>query len=169
MFWALWDRFLDGLAGASALIIAFMILGVTTDVALRFSGHGGIPWVFDYVEYGILAVTSFMAAYIMRLSRHVEVDLVLMVVPLPVAKAMRVFSGILLTMISSVLAFYALRATVQAFEQGSMIFRYVLIPEWLPFAAVSFMFFTLAVEGVRRAYLKSKEDLSTGVTRSDAF
>jgi hypothetical protein len=82
---------------------------------------------------------------------------------------MRVFSGILLTMISSVLAFYALRATVQAFEQGSMIFRYVLIPEWLPFAAVSFMFFTLAVEGVRRAYLKSKEDLSAGVTRSDAF
>ncbi|MDF1750259.1 MAG: TRAP transporter small permease [Alphaproteobacteria bacterium] len=169
MFWALWDRFLDGLASASALIIAFMILGVTTDVTMRFSGHGGIPWVFDYVEYGILAVTAFMAAYIMRLSRHVEVDLVLMVVPPAVAKAMRVFSGILLVLISSVLAFYALRATMQAYGQGSLIFRYILIPEWMPFAAISFMFFTLAVEGVRRAYLKSKEELPSGVSRTDAF
>jgi len=169
MFWALWDRFLDSLAAASALIVVVMILGVTIDVSMRFSGHDGIPWVFDYVEYGILAVTAFMAAYITRMSRHVEVDLVLMVVPPGVAKAMRVFSGILLVIISSILAFYALRASIQAFGQGSMIFRYVLIPEWLPFGAIAFMFFTLAVEGIRRVHMRSKEDLSVGVTRTDAF
>lgn len=150
----IWDLFLDALAAMSAVVIAVMAFGICYDVLLRSLGvRGGAIWVFDFVEYGVLFVTCAMAAYISRAQRHVQVDLLLMVVPTRAAWVIRVFAALAVTGISLLLFHYALRATLQSFNHGSFIFRAILIPEWLPFAAVATMFFSLGVEGLRRVYL----------------
>jgi hypothetical protein len=58
-------------------------------------------------------------------------------------------------------------AAIQSFVQGSVIFRYVSIPEWLPYAAISVMFGTLAIEAVRRAYLHIRAPSAHDVDLSD--
>lgn len=152
--WKLWDRLLDLAAALAALVIAVMAAGICYDVALRYMGvRGGAAWVFDFVEYGMLFVTCAMAAYIARAGRHVEVDLLLVLLPAPVAAAMRVFAALAMTAISFTLFRYALRATLQSYQQGSFIFRVVLIPEWIPFAAIAAMFLSLGIEGLRRVWL----------------
>lgn len=154
LLWRIWDWFLDGLAAMSAVIIAVMAFGICYDVLLRWLGiRGGAVWVFDFVEYGVLLVTCAMAAYISRAQRHVEVDLLLMLVPSRAAWAIRIFAALAVTAISFLLFHYALRATLQSFNHGSFIFRAIRIPEWLPFGAVATMFFSLGVEGLRRVYL----------------
>lgn len=164
LIWRLWDRFIDALAAMSAIVIAVMAFGICYDVLLRWLGvKGGANWVFDFVEYGVLFVTCAMAAHISRAQRHVEVDLLLMLVPTRVAWAMRVFAAALVTGISALLFFFALQATLQSFNQGSFIFRAILIPEWLPFGAVTTMFFSLCIEGLRRVHLSYLDE----VTRFD--
>ncbi len=154
MIWRIWDRMLDLLAALSALVIAVMALGICYDITLRYLGvRRGAIWVFDYVEYGMLFVTCAMAAYVARAGRHVEVDLLLIVLPQTAARILRVFSAIAMTAISFTLFRYALRATLQSYEQGSFIFRVVLIPEWMPFAAIAVMFLSLGIEGLRRTWL----------------
>ena len=168
-FWTAWDRLLDGLVWLSGLVVAMMTLGVGGDVLTRNLGTGGLAWVFDFVEYGLLFVTMGMAAAILRIGRHVEVDLVLILVPRLMSRGMRLLSAAGLVGISSVLAWYAGEATWQSYSQHSVIFRYVLIPEWMPFVAISFMFFTLAVEGIRRLHLLIVQPVKDEGGRSDAF
>ena len=154
LIWKIWDRVLDLLAALSALVIAVMAMGICYDVTLRYLGvRGGANWVFDFVEYGMLFITCAMAAYIARAGRHVEVDLLLVLLPPAAARVLRVFSALAMTAISFTLFRYALRATLQSYEQGSFIFRVVLIPEWMPFAGVAVMFLSLGIEGLRRIWL----------------
>lgn len=168
-FWAIWDLVLDALVWFSGVTVALMTLAVGCDVLTRNLGTGGLAWAFDFVEYGMLVVTMGMAAAILRMGRHVEVDLVLILVPPRISWAMRLMNGAALVAISAVLAWYAGQAALQSFSQGSLIFRYVLIPEWIPFAAVSFMFFSLAVEGVRRLHVFLIRPAEEAGGRSDAF
>ncbi|MBP5858591.1 TRAP transporter small permease [Marivibrio halodurans] len=157
VFWKVWDRVLDALVAFSAALVGLMVVGVCADVTLRNLELGGLPWVFDFVEYGILGVTTGMAAYVLKLGRHVEVDLVLMFMPEPVVRVMRTLAMLIVMGASAALCWYAARAAVQAFEQGSMIFRYVLVPEWIPFASVSVMFGTLAIEALRRCFVAGRK------------
>ncbi len=168
-FWAIWDHLLDALVWLSGLTVALMTLAVGIDVLTRNLGTGGLAWAFDFVEYGMLIVTMGMAAAILRIDRHVEVDLVLMLVPGRISWAMRLLNGVILVGVSAVLAWYASQAAWQSFSQGSTLFRYIRIPEWLPFAAVAFMFFSLAVEGVRRLHRFAIQPAEDAGGRSDAF
>jgi C4-dicarboxylate transporter, DctQ subunit len=155
LLWKLWDLILEVLAAMSAVVIAVMAFGICYDVLLRSLGvRGGALWVFDFVEYGVLFVTCAMAAYISRAQRHVEVDLLLMLVPNRMAWAMRIFSAVIVTGISATLFYFALQATLQSINHGSFIFRAILIPEWLPFGAIATMFFSLTVEGLRRVHTR---------------
>lgn len=165
LIWKIWDRLLDLLAALSALVIAIMAVGICYDITLRYMGvRGGANWVFDFVEYGMLFVTCAMAAYIARAGRHVEVDLLLILLPPPAARVLRVFAALAMTGIAFTLFRYALRATLQSYNQGSFIFRVVLIPEWMPFAAITVMFLTLGIEGLRRIWveLRRNDDGPTG-------
>jgi TRAP-type C4-dicarboxylate transport system permease small subunit len=160
---------LDLLIWLSGFLVGLLTVGVGLDVLSRNMGWGGLPWVFDLVEYGLLLVTMGMAAAILRLERHVEVDLLLILAPSGIARAMRLFSAAGLIGISAILAWYAGAAAWQSFSQGSVLFRYILIPEWVPFFAVSFMFLTLAIEGIRRLQVASAKPINNEVGRSDAF
>jgi TRAP-type C4-dicarboxylate transport system permease small subunit len=153
IIWTLWDRLLDAAAAVAVAVTAVMCVGICADVTLRNLDHDGLPWVFDFTEYGLLVVTACMAPYLSRAKRHVEVDIVLMMVGPHTARALQLLASVLTVAICITLAWYALRATAQSFGHGSMIFRYVLIPEWLPFAAVAGMFVSLAIEGLRQIHL----------------
>lgn len=152
-FWRLWDLLLDGMVAVSGILVGLIILGVCVDVGLRNLNNHGIPWVFDFVEYGVLVITVGMAAHVLRIDRHVEVDFVLMYMPASVARVVKFAAVLTVMIVAAILSWYASSAAVQSFQQDSVIFRYVLIPEWLPFAAISVMFGTLAIEAARRAYL----------------
>lgn len=150
--WKLWDWILDALAAIAVAVTAVMCVGICADVALRNLDYDGLPWVFDVTEYGLLVVTGCMAAYLSRFKRHVEVDIVLMMVGPGTARALRLISALLTLVICFGLFWYALRATLQSYGQGSLIFRYVLIPEWMPFAVIAIMFLSLGIEGLRQTH-----------------
>lgn len=166
-FWRLWDLLLDGMVAISGVLVGLIMLGVCIDVGLRNLGDHGIPWVFDFVEYSILVITMGMAAHVLRIDRHVEVDFVVMYMPASVVRVMKAAAMLMVMVVAGILSWYALSATVQSFEHESVIFRYVLIPEWLPFAAISIMFGTLSIEAMRRAYLHMRAPSAHDVDLSD--
>ena len=77
----LYRRLLDWMAVAGALLILAMMLMITVDVGWRAFGGRGIGWVGEASEY-ILYLSTFLAApWLLRLGRHVRLDLVLRALP----------------------------------------------------------------------------------------
>lgn len=168
-FWRVWDGVLDACGVVAAALTVLLTVGVCADIILRTFAGGGLPWVFDLVEYGMLFVTALMAAYVLRDGRHVEVDLLISLVPAGLQRTMRVAGAGLCLLFSVVLAIAAAEAARRSWVDGSIIFRYVLIPEWLPFAGVALMFALLSVECARQLARRWTERRTAGMSRSDLF
>jgi TRAP-type C4-dicarboxylate transport system permease small subunit len=168
-FWHYWDALLDGCAHLAVALGGILTLGVCADIVLRTVSTGGLPWVFDLVEYGMLFIVALMAAHVLRARKHVEVDLVVSLMPVRVQRWMRTIGGLACFLFTLVLAIAAAEATRRSFVDGSVIFRYVLIPEWVPFAAITLMFALLTVEALRQFIRRWSRDQPADLGRSDIF
>jgi len=168
-FWRIWDALLDCCAHICVVLGGLLTAGVCADIILRTLGTGGLPWVFDLVEYGMLFIVALMAAHVLRANRHIEVDLVVSLMPAAAQRYMRVAGGLVCFLFSLALAIAALEAARRSYVDGSVIFRYVLIPEWIPFAGIGAMFSLLTVECLRQLARRWNERNATELGRSDIF
>ncbi len=72
----LFDRIVDYLAGAGAILVGATMLMVSIEVVMRFLHHPQI-WVIEICEYSLVWVTFLGATWILRSERHVQVDILL--------------------------------------------------------------------------------------------
>lgn len=168
-FWRCWDALLDGFAHLAVVLGGVLTVGVCADIILRTVSTGGLPWVFDFVEYGMLLIVALMAAHVLRARKHIEVDLVVSLMPVRVQRWMRMLGGLVCFLFTLVLAIAAAEATRRSLIDGSVIFRYVLVPEWIPFAAVTLMFALLTIEALRQLIQRWSKDQPADLGRSDIF
>lgn len=71
------DRIIDYFAIMGAGLCIVMMLGIFTDVILRFFFNKPNGWVVEYAEYSLLYITFLSAAWVLREQRHVKLDLML--------------------------------------------------------------------------------------------
>lgn len=165
----LWDHLLDALKGVAAILVVAMTFGVCADIILRTMGTGGLPWVFDFVEYSMLVVTALATAHVLRNGQHVNIDLVVSFLPDTGRHVSRVLGAFLCFAISLTLTWFALRVTLQSYHAGSRIFRYLVIPEWIPYGFVLLMFALLSVETLRQVFVAIQAGRDRAGSRSDTF
>lgn len=164
-----WDRILDVGNGLAACIVLAMTFGVCADVVLRRWGTGGLPWVFDFVEYGLLGITALATAHVLRAGQHVKIDLVVSALRPELQYLFWVFGRFLLLGFSLALTYFAARATYLAYNAGSLLYRYVIIPEWLPYALVTVLFLFVSIEGLRQVIAAVRSRGAVHGERTDMF
>jgi len=70
------DRLTDAMAFVAGIIIAFVMLLVSTSVILRQLSDNSLPWNIEISEYALLYACFLSAPWVMRLDAHVRVDFV---------------------------------------------------------------------------------------------
>ncbi len=136
---------LHGMAVAAAVLIGLMAAAITVDVVARNVGLGTLPWILEVSEYALPLATFLVAPWLLNRNQHVRLDVLLRRAPWlgPLGDAIGLA-------VSLVLVLYGVRTILNSAQQGAMVLKSVVFPEWWLYAPVPVCFALLTVEFVRR-------------------
>ena len=137
-------------AVAAALLLGGLALLVTADVVARNLGWGTLPWILEVSEYCLPLATFLVAPWLLARGEHVRVDVVLTILPRRIARALERAADAAGLAVSAVFVAYGIRAITSSVQQGSLVMKSIVFPEWWLFAPVPVSFALLAVEFLRR-------------------
>ena len=140
-----YDRLLQGLAALAAVLLGASALAITVDVVGRNVGLGTLPWILEVSEYVLPLATFLVAPWLLRRNEHVRLDMLLRAWP-----RLGHVTNVIGLAVSAVLVLYGVRTILNSADQGAMVFKSVVFPEWWLYAPVPLCFGLLAVEFVRR-------------------
>jgi TRAP-type C4-dicarboxylate transport system permease small subunit len=141
----LYDRVLQGLAACAAVLLGACALAITLDVIGRNVGLGSLPWILEVSEYVLPLATFLVAPWLLRRNEHVRLDILLRAWP-----HLGHVTNVIGLAVCAVLVLYGVRTILNSAQQGAMVFKSVVFPEWWLYAPVPLCFALLAVEFVRR-------------------
>ena len=141
----LYGKLLQGLAAAAAVLLGATALGVTLDVIARNIGLGSVPWMLEVSEYVLPLATFLVAPWLLYRNEHVRLDALLRSQPW-----LNHVANLVGLAVSAVLVVYGVRTILNSAQQGAMVLKSVVFPEWWLYAPVPLCFALLAIEFVRR-------------------
>lgn len=141
---------LGGMAALAALLIGLTALAVTLDVVARNVGLGTLPWILEVSEYMLPLATFLVAPWLLRRNEHVRLDAILHVAPGRAAAGLEMTSNVAGILVCAVLVVYGVRTITNSAQQGAMVLKSVVFPEWWLYAPVPVCFLLLAFEFGRR-------------------
>lgn len=145
-------------AGAvvAALVLAVVALLVTVDVVARNVGLGTLPWINEVSEYSLPLATFLIAPWLLHRSEHVRLDVLLTTLPLPAARVLDRLADVVGLAVSMVFVVYGMKTIMGSAQQGSLVIKALVFPEWWLYAPVPPCFALLAIEFVRRLVTRAE-------------
>jgi TRAP-type C4-dicarboxylate transport system permease small subunit len=153
---AAYGRLLELLALLGAFLIFLMMILICVDVGMRALRAGSLSWVTEVSEYILYLSTFLSAPLLLRLGRHVRMDIVLRALPGRAGWALEWAADLLGLLACTVLTVVGVRAVLLSRANGSIIQKTIEMPEWVMLIPVPVAFFFLAVEFVFRVYRLSR-------------
>lgn len=150
MLAAAYRSLLHACAVAAALLLGAMAVLVTADVLVRNLGAATLPWVLDVSEYSLPLATFLVAPWLLHRSEHVRLDAVVTALPSALARRLDRLADAIGLGVSLVFVVYGTKAILSSAQQGSMVIKALVFPEWWLYAPVPACFGLLAIEFVRR-------------------
>ena len=141
---------LSGLAALSAILIGLTALAITLDVVARNVGAGTLPWILEASEYMLPLATFLVAPWLLRRNQHVRLDVVLHLARGRLGVGLEMTSNLVGLLVCAVLVVYGIRTILNSAQQGAMVLKSVVFPEWWLYAPVPLCFALLSVEFARR-------------------
>lgn len=142
--------FLHACAVVAAFLLGVTALLVTGDVVARNVGLGTLPWILEVSEYVLPLATFLVAPWLLARNEHVRLDVLLASLSPPLGRLLARGGDLLGLAVCAVFVLYGARAIASSAQQGSLVIKSVVFPEWWLYAPVPFCFALLAVEFVRR-------------------
>jgi TRAP-type C4-dicarboxylate transport system permease small subunit len=141
---------LHACAVVAALLLGVTALFVTGDVVARNVGLGTLPWILEVSEYVLPLATFLVAPWLLARNEHVRLDVLLTSLSPRIGRSLARGGDLLGLAVCAVFVIYGARAIAASAQQGSLVIKSVVFPEWWLYAPVPFCFALLAVEFVRR-------------------
>ena len=133
------------------LLFAMMVM-ICADVGLRTAGRGSVAWANEMSEY-ILYVTTFLAApWLLRMGKHVRLDLVLRALPTHIGWLMEWLVDLVGVAVCATLAVAGMRVLLASQANGNIVLKTLSFPEWWLMIPIPLTFALLLVEFMFRLY-----------------
>ena len=145
-----WERLLSAFALLACGLVALMVVVICADVLVRNLRLGNMAWANEVAEYTLYLSTFLAAPWLLRQGAHVRMDVVLKMLPTNLAWALEVLADIFGILACSALTFASGKAALASAEQGSLVFKIFIFPEWWLITPASVLFGFLTVECVLR-------------------
>lgn len=145
-----YDRLIDAAAAVASLGIAYIALGVSADVAVRYFAGGAIKWMLESSEYVLFGIAFLGAPWALREGAHTAVDLLVETLPDAARRYCALAANGVGLLTSAGLFWYGGIAAMQSRSLGTMIYKTVVLPEWWILVLIPFCGALLAVEFVRK-------------------
>ena len=141
----LYGAALKGLAAAAALLLGATALAITLDVLARNVGLATVPWILEVSEYVLPLATFLVAPWLLYRNEHVRLDMLLPSIPF-----LNTNSNLAGLAVRAVLGLYGVRTILNSAQQGAMVLKRGVFPEWWLYAPVPVCCALLSLEVARR-------------------
>jgi len=153
------DSLIDGLAAIAGIILCALTLLLCFDAVgrtiVRFAGDAGwgytIPWTLDVAEYALYLMTFFGAPWVLRENGHIAVDLLVERLEPNSRRWALIAADTVGTLVCAVLFFYSCRVWWTSFQEGVLIHKTFIFPEWMLLSIAPITFFMMAIIMARHA------------------
>ena len=145
-----YDRLIDAAAAVAGIGIAFIALGVTADVAVRYFAGGAIKWMLESSEYVLFGIAFLGAPWALREGAHTAVDLLAETLPDAAKRYCALAANGVGFATSAGLLWFGGIAAMQSRSLGTMIYKTVVLPEWWILVLVPLCGALLAIEFGRK-------------------
>lgn len=159
-FWHGFDRLLNTLAIAAALIIPFMFVSIVYDVTTRTLRAFQVNWVVAITEYALLYSTALAVPWLLREKGHVSMEALRTLVPGKISGPVEKLVIFLCAVACAIVTFFAVPITIQNIGVGDM--RANFLDRWLLFVPIVICFALCTVQFIR--LLMSGGSLYKGIT-----
>ncbi|OXR48879.1 MULTISPECIES: TRAP transporter small permease [unclassified Pusillimonas] len=150
---------LNGTGAFAALLFFAMALLVCADVLLRNLGVMSIQWAVEVTEYMMMIAAFCAAPWLVYTNDHIRVDVIVRNFTGAAAFLVGLVSYGVCLFISAVLAWYSYTSLLDAAQQGGIVFKVLMFPEWWLGLPMLFCFVLLTIEFTRQfagLFFKSK-------------
>ena len=149
-FFNLFDLVLEAMGFVAAVLLGLVALGITAEILVRGFNLGSLPWMIEIVEYSLLAVTFLGAPWVLRLSAHVSVDIVVDYISPRSRRRAELAANLIGILVCGVIFYYGLKSTIELYNLDTKIYKIMTVKEWWLFALVTVSCAMMLVEFVRR-------------------
>jgi TRAP-type C4-dicarboxylate transport system permease small subunit len=155
-----WDRLIDALAFAAALLLGAMALHISYDVVLRYFFNAPTSWSNDLSEYSLVWATFLAAPWLVRRGGHVRIDILCERLSPGAGRILAAAVAALAAGVCAIGAWQTGLETWDYYRRGIMLAKVWAVPQWLPYAAMPIGFALMSVE-----FLRSVERAARGAGR----
>lgn len=160
----MYNRLLDWMAVAGAIILGLMAFWISYDVLMRKIFNAPTIWASDLSEYGLLWATFLGTGWLVREGGHVEIDILTSRLNLRWQHVFGVIGALIAAGSSAVMLWQGIDLTIDALVRGQTMARTWNVPRWLVWSIIPIGSFFLTIEWVRvalRSFRATRGDLGT--------
>lgn len=149
----LWERTLDRLIDALALVSGGLLAGLTLLTAAatlsRYFFNRPLGWSIELTEYALLYVTFLGAPWVLRQGGHVRIDIVTSRLNPSLSRIVDIFSTGTALLVTGFLVYFGARAVLTAYSGGLVMIKVLRMPRHLILAAIPIGSLVLMLQLVR--------------------
>jgi C4-dicarboxylate transporter, DctQ subunit len=149
---AIFDRIISILDKVAATIVVLLMVLVCISVFARYVMHTPIDGVVQVSEYMLLLIIIFSAPLVLKLRRHVSMDIVVIRLKERTQKLISFITAILGTLICAVIVWYSLATSLDLFRRDIKVIGEFLLPQGILTGLICFCFFLLTIQYFRMIF-----------------
>ena len=148
----IFDRTNNTLFLLAGVLIIFVMLAVGAEVTMRFFFDRGTIWVQEISQYSLLFITFLGAAWVLKIERHVKIDLLLNRLNPKVQALLNMITSTLCTIACSIITWYGVRVAWDYFQAGYYFSTPLETPQFIVLGIIPIGSFLLVIQFLRRTY-----------------
>ncbi len=148
----IFDRTISLLAVLTAVLIIFLMLGITTDVTLRSLIDRSIFWMLEVTEYSLLYITFLGATWVLQKDGHVRMDLVLSKLKPGTQAVMNIITSTFSAIMCLLVTWYGMEVVWRNFQSGEYYSTELEPPRFLILLIIPLGSFLLSIQFLRKVY-----------------
>jgi len=147
-----YDRIIDAAVLLAGIMVVFLMLSVSLEVALRYFWGRPTSWVGEIAGYILLYIPFLVAAWVLKRDGHVKMDLLLERLDPKTQCLLNVITSVTSAAICLVLTWFGLRSSLYFYNLNYKTPTVLMLPKALIIGIIFVGCFLLSIQFLRRAY-----------------
>ena len=163
---AVFDRMLDIMSILGMVMVAFMMLGISVHVIMRYIFGKPQNWVIDVSSILLFYITFLGAAWVLRAERHVVLDFLVHNLRPRHRYMLQIANSLLCSAVCAIIAVYGVIETITVWQFDLSLDMALGPPKWTVVILIPFGSILLFIQFIRRArgYIDKLKGLKGGAS-----
>jgi len=148
----IFDGTMEVMAYLAGIFLVIVMLLITVAVGLRYLFHRPIGWSIEISQYMLVFMGFLVIAWVLRREEHVKMDIIIQAFNQTTQALINSITSAINTAASIILTFFAAKVTWDLYQSDYFTPTILMVPKCIFIAVITFGFFTLSIQFIRRTY-----------------